>query len=424
MARIAGRFTKLGLDKLTKTPGLHCDGGGLYLSVASPPSNACSWLFRYMISGRARAMGLGPYPEISLAEARAAAAEARRLKAHGQDPLGEKEAGRLSALVAAAKAMTFKDCADAYIRDHGPRWGNAKTSGQWEASMRDYVFPIIGSLPVQDIDTGLVMKVLKQDVPCDKGAEQFWMARCETASRVRSRIENILDWAETNGYRPPGKNPARWKGHLDNNLPPRSKVRPIVGHPDLPVEAVAEFVSELRTRAGMGAKALELLILTAVRTNEALGAHWSEFDLDKGVWIIPAARMKARQQHRVPLSDRAIAILKVMWPAGAEPGDFVFPGRKPGRPLAPGTLLETLHEMGRNDMTVHGLRSTFRNWCAETGIAPDLAERCLAHTVKSRVEAAYLRTDVLEPRRPIMQAWADHCEGRVSGENVVMLKSA
>ncbi len=423
MARVTGRFTKLGLDQAAKIAGLHGDGGGLYLAVAAPPSNACSWVFRYMINRRARTMGLGPYPEITLAEARAAAAEARRLKAHGNDPLALKEAAKVTERIEAAKAMTFKECAVAYIKDHRAGWKNPKSADQWEASLATYAYPIIGPLPVGAVDTGLVMKVLKAEVrDAGKDPEPFWTARPETASRVRGRVEVILDWAETNGYREPGKNPARWKGHLDNNLPRTSKVRAVVGHPALPLDQMAAFTADLRARPGSAARALEFVILTATRTTEVREARWSEIDLEKALWTIPAARMKGGREHRVPLSKRAVEILADLRQDDAR-GEFVFPGGKTGKPLSNNAMLALLERMARGDLTAHGFRSTFRDWCAESGIPRDLAEVCLAHAITSKAEAAYLRSDVLERRRPVMQSWADFCAG-VKASNVTPMQKA
>jgi integrase len=415
MSRVTRKLKPIELGRKAKTPGLHGDGGGLYLAVAPAPSTACSWVFRYMINKRARTMGLGSYPEFTLEEAREKAAAARRMKAHGLDPLEVKQAEKVTERVAAAKAMTFKECAAAYIADHRAGWKNPKTGDQWEASLAAYAFPLLGSLPVAAIDTGLVMKVLKGDVLDKDGKPEgpLWTARPETASRVRGRMEVILDWAETNGYREPGKNPARWKGHLDNNLPAKSKVRPVVGHAALPVEDVAAFMASLRERPGLSARALELAILTAARTNEVIGAKWTELDLDKATWIIPRERMKSGREHRVPLSKRAVDILTELQPESGQ-GPFVFPSGSTDKPLSNMAMLKLLERMGRADLTAHGFRSTFRDWCAESGIARDLAEVCLAHAVTNKAEAAYLRSDVLERRRPVMQSWADYCAGVVA----------
>lgn len=397
---------------------MHCDGGGLYMTVAPAPSNASSWVFRYMIAKRARTMGLGPYPEVTLVEARALAAEARRVKAHGQDPLELKASARVAERVTVARSMTFKQCAQAYIADHRAGWKNHKTGDQWAASLETYAYPVLGALPVGAIDTGLVMKVLKGEIrDAGKDPATLWTARPETASRVRGRIEVILDWAETNGYREPGKNPARWKGHLENNLPAKSKVRPVEGHAALPVPETADFMTKLGARSGLSARALELTILTAARTSEVLGARWTELDLDKAVWILPAGRMKSRREHRVALSARAVEILRELSSNGGGLG-LVFPGASGTKSLSNMSMLKLLECMGRKDLTAHGFRSTFRDWCAESGIPRDLAEVCLAHTVSNKAEAAYLRSDVLEHRRPVMEAWAKFCAGMPAADNV------
>jgi integrase len=369
-------------------------------------------------------MGLGPYPEVTLAEARAAAAENRRMKAHGQDPLAVRDADQAAKRVIVAKAKTFRQCADDYIRDHRAGWKSAKTPDQWASSLEAYAYPFIGSLPVGDVDTGLVMKVLKQDVSIGKKVlGTLWNVRTETASRVRGRIEVILDWAETNGYRAPGKNPARWKGHLDNNLHSRSKVSPVKGHPALPVEDAAAFMAELRARAAPAARALDFLILTAARRGEVEGATWGEVDLVKGIWAIPKERMKNARDHTVPLSKAALAILETRAPGSR--GDHVFPGASGDRGFSEGAIERVIDRMneaheqprwidpksGDRQITPHGFRATFRTWCADNGIPRDLAEACMSHTISSKAEAPYLRTDVLERRRPVMEAWAAHCAG-------------
>jgi integrase len=414
-----GKLTKLQVDALSKKPGLHSDGGGLYLNV-SPLSdkrprtaNACSWVFRYMIAKRARTMGLGPYPEITLAEARAAAAEARKCKAHGQDPLALREEFKRATTAAAARSKTFKECAAAYISDHRAGWKNAKTGDQWEASLVAYAYPSIGPVAVDAIDTDLVMCILRADVGHKDGQAEgpFWEVRPETASRVRTRISAILDWAETKGLREPSKNPARWRGHLENLLPPRSKVRAVVSHAALPVSDMPTFLAASRVRVGMASRALEFAILTAARTTEVREAPWSEIDLAKAVWTVPAARMKGGRDHRVPLSTQAVAILQGLRSGGDGQG-FVFEGGQRGHALSNNALLAALARMGRGDLTAHGFRSTFRDWCAETGVPRDLAEASLAHAISNKTEAAYLKSDVLERRRAVMQAWGDYCDGR------------
>jgi integrase len=405
------------LAKLAKTPGLHSDGRGLYLAVAKPPSTACSWVFRYMLAGRARTMGLGPYPELPLADARAAAYEARQtVKVQGKDPLEVRHAEKVAARVAVAKTMTFKQAAEQWLRDKDPGLKKGgKTADQRAAQLAAYVYPVFGPLPVSEIDTGLVMKVLKSD------PEPLWFTRPETGWRVRWCIEKVLDWAETNGYRPPGKNPARWKGHLANLLPPRAKVAAVEGHAALSVDALPDFMTKLRTRPGLSARALELTILTAVRTSETLEARWAEFDLDKALWTIPAARMKASRDHRVGLSDQAVALLRdLKKETGA--GEFVFPSEG-GKPLSNNSMLALINRMGmKGKITTHGFRSTFRDWAAENGIAREVAEAVLAHAVGNKVEAAYLRSDILDRRRTVMQAWADFADGKAAAQNVQPLR--
>jgi integrase len=412
VAKSKARFSAVEVARLAKRvepkTRLYHDGGGLYLCVDKRGGTA-SWLFRYSLNGKAHTAGLGGYPAVSLAKARAKAEAARSVKLDGADPIGERRAARAAQLAAAAKAMTFRQCAEAYISDHRAGWSGRKTGAQWEASLSTYAYPVLGDLPVQDVDTGLVMKVLKSEVKKPDGAVEgtLWTARPETASRVRSRIENILDWAETNGHRPQGKNPARWKGHLENNLPAKSRVRAVVGHAALPAREVPAFMQQLRGREGLSSRALEFVVLTAARTSEVLEARWAEFDLESAVWVVPAARMKARTEHRVPLSSRAVEILTDLKAAKLDPR-LVFPG-KTGRPISNMSLLMQMRRMKRDDITAHGFRSTFRDWCADRGVARDLAEVCLAHAISSKAEAAYLRSDVLERRRPIMQDWADFC---------------
>jgi integrase len=378
-----------------KESGLYADGKGLYLRIG--PSGAKSWIYRYRNDGRRHDLGLGPYPDISLAQARDRAMQQRKLRLNGQDPLLTRRAGRDAARLAAAKAITFKACGEAYIGAHRAGWRSNKHLAQWEGSLAAYVYPVLGVLPVQAVDVALVMKVL----------EPIWTTKPETASRTRGRIESILDWAKARGYRQ-GENPARWRGHLENLLPARRKVRRVEHHAALPYSETAAFISALHQRDGVAARAMEFLILTAGRTNEVLGARWDEFDLDDRVWTVPADRMKSAKQHRVPLSAPAMALLKQM--AAARVSDFVFPGRADGKPLFSLTLLKFLGRIGRGDLTTHGFRSTFRDWAAERSDFPaEVAEMALAHVVGDKVEAAYRRGDLFEKRRQIMEAWAKFC---------------
>jgi integrase len=302
-------------------------------------------------------MGLGPYPDVPLAEAREKAAECRRMRLDGTDPIAARPAGRQQASLDAAKVMTFKACAEAFIASHRAGWKSPKHAAQWPATLSAYVYPIFGPLPVHTVDVGLVMKAI----------EPIWTEKPETASRVRGRIENVLDWATARGYRQ-GENPARWKGHLENLLPARRKVQRVEHHAALSYPEIASFMAELRQQEGIAVRGLEFAILTAARTGEVIGAKWDEIDLDAKVWTVPSSRMKAGREHRVPLSDAALAILERM--AQTRQGDFVFPGGKVGRPLSNMAFLMTLRRMGHGDLTAHGFRSTFSDWCAEQTSTP------------------------------------------------------
>src|SRR5579862_1640258 len=407
MARSINRLSALGAARLT-LPGLHHDGGGLYLQVGA--SGSKSWTYRYMLAGRAREMGLGPLQVVSLAEAREKAAEARRLKFAGVDPIAARDSAVLKARIGPRSSRTFMDCALQYIESHRPEWKNEKHGTQWQATLDTYAGPVFGDVPVQDVDLALVMRVL----------EPIWKTKTETASRLRGRIERILDWATTAGYRQ-GENPARWRGHLENLLAKRSKVRKVKHHPALPYAEVGPFLSALRGHEGVASQAFEFLILTAARTSEVLGARWDEFDLENAIWTVPASRIKAGREHRVPLSRPATHILTQM--AEVRQGDLVFPGPKKDKPLSSMALLAVLDRMGRRDITAHGFRSTFRDWAAErTNFPRDVAEMALAHAIADKVEAAYRRGDLFEKRQKLMQAWAKHCEAQVSKGEVLEFK--
>jgi integrase len=374
---------------------MYLDGRGLYLRIG--PAGNKSWIYRFALGGKTRDMGLGPYPDVPLAEARERAATQRKLRLDGQDPIAARQAGQQLEKLGAAKAMTFKACAEAYIASHRAGWKNPKHAAQWPATLAAYVYPIFGSLPVETVDLGLVMKAI----------EPIWSEKPETASRVRGRIESVLDWATARGHRKV-ENPARWKGHLDNLLPARSKVRRVEHHAALPYPEIADFMAKLRQRGGTAAPALEFAILTAARTGETIGAGWDEIDLEAKVWTVPAARMKAGREHRVPLSGAALKILERM--AATRHGDFVFPGGRAGRPLSNMAFLTTLRRMGHRGLTAHGFRSTFSDWCAEqTNFPSEVREMALAHAVGDKVEAAYRRGDLFQKRRALAEAWAQFC---------------
>ncbi len=409
MARQTERLNALTVSRIKK-PGLHPDGAGLYLQISK--SGAKSWLYRFMLDGNARYMGLGSYPTVSLGEARAKADVARKLRSEGVDPIEARQEARAKARLDAAKAITFKDAAERYIAAHEPGWRNAKHAAQWRATLETYAHPILGSLPVQAVDVGLVLKVL----------EPIWATKTETASRVRGRIEAVLDWAAARKYRH-GDNPARWRGHLDKLLPKRSKVRKVRHHPALPYAEVGPFMEDLRQEQGTAARAFEFLILTACRTGEVIGARAREFDLKQKIWTVPPERTKASRAHRVPLSAPALALVEEVIRAAEDPDAFVLPGIKEGRPLSNMAMLKLLDRMGRADLTAHGFRSTFRDWAAErTNYPREVAEMALGHAVGDKVEAAYRRGDLFEKRRRLMEEWAKFCGIKATAGKVVKLR--
>lgn len=393
------------LNKLTARevrtlgPGYHGDGGGLWLQVS--PAGTRSWIFRFTLNGRAREMGLGAEHTISLADAREKAREQRKQVLEGVDPIEARDATRRTAISAAARSVTFKAEAEAYIEAMRPEWKNAKHGEQWTNTLTTYAYPHIGDLLVSEIDTALVMKCL----------EPIWTTKTETASRVRGRIESVLDRATALKHRT-GDNPARWRGHLDNLLAKPSRVAKTEHHAALPYAQIGEFMKLLRAEEGISPRALEFTILTATRTGESIGARWKEIDKDAGIWTIPAARMKAKKPHRVPLSKAALKLLKGQ--EGLDP-DHVFPGLKEHKPLSNMAMLTLLQKrMGRPDLTVHGFRSTFRDWAAELSAFPnEVVEMALAHTIEDPTEAAYRRGDLFEKRARLMEAWATYC-GRVA----------
>nr|WP_034339668.1 site-specific integrase [Herbaspirillum sp. B39] len=392
MAKTINRLSAQSVARNVR-PGLYSDGGGLYLQITK--AGVKSWLFRYMRSGKARGMGLGPLHTVSLAEARIKALEQRRKLLDEIDPLDEKIAKKAATRIEVANVRTFDECADAYIQAHRAGWKNAKHAEQWVNTLATYVGPVFGNFAVGSVNTALVMKVL----------EPIWGVKSETASRLRGRIESILDWATVRGYRT-GENPARWKGHLDHLLPQKSKVQKVEHHPALPYDELSVFMTELRRQPGVAALALEFLILTATRTSETLNAVWDEIDLEKGLWIIPAARMKAQKEHRIPLSKQALSILRSRYEISKI--GFIFEGRKRGTAMSNVTLLQLLKRMERSDITVHGFRSTFRDWVGETTSYPrEVAEAALAHGLKDKVEAAYARGDLFVKRKNLMQDWAN-----------------
>jgi integrase len=415
-----GKLTALKADKL-KTPGYYGDGGGLFLQVSKHGTK--SWVFRFKEAGRLREMGLGSLDTYGLAEARERARKCRKLRDEGKDPIEERNAARLQAKLDAARAITFAACAETYIRAHKAAWRSPKSLSAWEHTLQDFAFPLIGGLPIGSIDTDLVSRVLEQPMG-DEGT--LWLTRPETASRLRGRIEVILDWAAARGFRA-GENPARWRGHLDKLLPRKTKVRRVEHHAALPYREIGAFMADLRRQEGIGARALEFAILTAARTGEVIGARWDELDLAERLWAVPAARMKAGKEHRCPLSDAAIAIVADMRKVNqSDPGSlsgtgFVFPGGRASQPMSNMAMAMTLRRMRRGELTVHGFRSSFRDWAAEcTGFPAEVAEMALAHAVGDKVEAAYRRGDLFQKRRQLMDAWARFCTGTLADRGEVV----
>ena len=388
MAKVVKRLTDLKVKRLTKS-GSFPDGGGLYLQVSKTGSK--SWFFRYQVSGKGRKKGLGPYPTITLKMARDAANDCQVLRQQGIDPIQHEQQKKIEIELKAGRAKTFKYCAEKYIESHKAEWSNAKHEYQWTQSLTTYAFPFIGEVPVQDVDVGLVLEVL----------EPIWHTKTETATRVRQRMETILDWATARNYRS-GVNSALWKGHLDKILPKPTKIRKVKHHPALPYIYVPEYFRELRTIDTLAAKTLAFIILTATRGGEARCARWDEFNGD--TWTIPADRMKARRLFRVPLSKEVLNILEEVKPM--EKRGLVFPGSR--GPISD-TSVRMLLKQKYSDLTTHGFRSSFRDWCAEMSSYPrEVAEAALSHVVKDKTEAAYQRGDLIEKRRRLMDSWEQY----------------
>ena len=402
MARTVHRLTAVKVARETK-PGLYADGGGLYLRITAGNKAGKRWVFLYRrpSDGKRCEIGLGGFIAVPLARAREKAAAARASLADGKDPLAFREA--------AQRMPTFGELADQHIAAMEGSWRNPKHRAQWKMTLREYVKPL-RDMPVNEITTAHVLEVLRP----------IWQTIPETASRVRGRIENVLDAAKVQGFRD-GQNPAAWRGHLKLILPPRQKLTR--GHfAAMAIDDVPEFLARLRTRPAVAARCLEFAILMAARSGEALGARWDEIDLEAKVWTIPAARMKSARPHTAPLSARTLAILAEVAPL-RDGGSYVFPGQRPDRPLSDMALLMLLRRMGYQAglITNHGFRSTFRDWCGNrTNFPRELAEHAMSHQIGDKAEQAYRRDDALERRRPMMEAWAAFCEPHPV-ENVVSL---
>jgi integrase len=394
------------IGRLTE-PGLHFVGGvsGLALQVTSP--GARSWILRVMIGGKRREMGLGGYPDVTLAAAKETARTARQKIREGIDPIEDGKTRRSALVAARASSMTFREAAEKYIAKMEHEWSNDKHGAQWRNTIATYAVPVLGDIYVRDIDQSHVLRVI----------EPLWLNKTETASRLRGRIEKILDWARVSGYCS-GENPARWRGHLDVLLPKPSKVQKVEHHPALPFSELGAFMAQLRNHEGAGARALEFAILTAARSGEVRGATWAEIDLADAIWTIPAERMKAKREHRVALNAEAVALLK----AQPQTGDLVFPNTK-GSMLSDMAVSSVLKRMQRTDITAHGFRSTFRDWCSEkTNYPREVCEMALAHTIPDKVEAAYRRGDLFEKRRRLMREWGKYSQQVEQAASVVPIK--
>ncbi|MGP5307142.1 tyrosine-type recombinase/integrase [Vreelandella alkaliphila] len=409
MPKKARELSALEVKRLSE-PGRHAVGGvsGLYLQVT--PGAGRSWILRTLVGKRRREMGLGGYPDVGLSDAREAARHARKRLLEGEDPIAQRQAARRALIAEQQKLITFDQCAAAVIEVKRQEARNAKHAKQWETTLATYASPELGQLAVGEIELAHIVNVL----------EPYWTTKTETMTRVRQRIETVLAWAIARGYRE-GDNPARWRGNLDAILPKPAKVSKVAHHKALPYEEVGAFMHDLRQRNGTAARALEFTTLTAARSGEVRGATWDEIDLDAGVWTIPGERMKAGREHRVPLSPAAIELLEAL--PRYEGINFVFPAPRLGQ-LSDSGMSAVLKRMGV-DVTVHGFRSTFRDWTAERTSTPHhVAEMALAHTIKNSAEAAYRRGDMLEKRRRLMEQWADYCAAPVATASVTAIREA
>lgn len=399
MAHKLNRLSAVSLTKLRL--GLTADGGGLYLQTSETEAGgrSWSWVFRYMLRGKARAMGLGSLQTINLAEARVKARAARQLLLDKVDPIETRNDKRAGELLATAKTLTFRECAEAYISAHRAGW-STKHAKQWPSTLATYAYPIIGSLPITAVDRPAVLRVLSP----------IWTEKPETASRVRGRLEAILGWAEQHGYRPTGINSATWGGALEHALPPKRTIRRVKHFAALAYTELPAFMAELGQQEGIAARALKFTILTAARTGETTGATWSEIDLDAHIWTLPPGRMKNKREHKVPLSDAALEILTNR----ERKSNRVFS-------ISADVMLKLLKRL-RPGFTVHGLRSSFRDFAAERTSHPrEVAEISLAHTIGNAVERAYMRTSLFDRRRELMEAWSIWCAGG-EHDNVIPIR--
>lgn len=403
MARPINKLSVRWIESNKREPGYYADGAGLYLQIKGASGSLTrSWIFRYTRVGKTHDIGLGAYLNVSLELARKKATDLRAALGRGEDPL----ALRVAEKAKAAARLTFAQCAEQYIETNRAGWKNPKHADQWKSTLETYAYPAIGKLDVGHVDTPHVLSILSP----------IWQTKNETASRVRGRIERVLAWATTRKLRE-GDNPARWTHHLDTILPAPGQVQKKTHHEALPYLEAGEFIQDLRKQVGVTPLALEFTILTVARTNEVISATWDEFDLDQKFWTIPAGRMKAKKEHRIPLGERTLEILTEM--DKVRDSDFVFPGWKAKTGLSNMAMLQLLKRMDRPDLTVHGFRSTFRDWAGETTSHPrEVIEHALAHQLKDKAEAAYARGTLFDKRRALMNAW-DAYVGKIKAKQEV-----
>jgi integrase len=416
MGRLSNELTVKFVESNRHAPGMYCDGGGLYLRVA--PGGSKQWIFRYAADDpshkrgyRLRDMGLGSVDDLSLAEAREEARKLRNLRRDKIDPISHRALERAQRVAAQASLRTFQQCAESYIADNQAKWTSDKHRREFETTLRKYVFPTLGLLPVSTIETPHILEIIKP----------LWARIPTTALRTLNRIESVLDWATVHQYRS-GDNPARWRHYIQHALPPVPDAEHLAA---LPYKDMPAFLKRLRERSGVVARCLEFLILTCVRAETAVEAVWHEFDLEARVWTIPAERMKRKREHRVPLSTRAFEILEELH--SSRQSDFVFPGARSGRPISKDASNEIAKEIAGEgiEVTAHGMRSTFKDWASEETRCEDIvSEMALAHRVKDSTVKAYRRGDLFAKRIALMQQWADYCGGMVAAGKVVAIGRA
>ncbi|MEY4644738.1 MAG: hypothetical protein RLZZ596_1569 [Pseudomonadota bacterium] len=418
MPKVAKELSAIEVKRLNK-PGWSAVGGvsGLLLQVKANPDTlevtSRSWILRIQVGGERQHVGLGPYPQVSLAEARDQARKLSLEAKGGVNLLARKRAQNSALIAAAAKNKTFRDCADAYMSAHASDYTNDKHRKQWASTLEAYAYPVFGKMLVSDITMRHVLDVLLQETTHRNGSKgQLWYTKPETAKRLLDRIRTVLDYATVNEYRT-GNNPATWKGYLDTQLPSPQGLKEVKHHDALPYDQVAEFLKNLRKSESISAKALEYLILTGVRSGSVRLAEWSEIDFDRKIWIIPASHTKAKREHRVPLAPRTVAILKSLEPMGGSTQIFPSPKGKALSDMALSQLMRGMKERGEfeGDAVPHGFRSTFRDWAADQTNYPDEIRKAASmHTVGDQVKEAYQRSDLLEKRRQLMNDWADYCD--------------